>query len=117
MAHWATGSRGVSTVSRRLTDVAYLPGSDGIKILRRLTTDEMTFLTKEYGVEFAQVYKYGGGQYYLYSGSSNRVQVQIVKDIMFINHMHPNGAAYPGNAEKHCWDCFNVMVRCSVLLK
>ena len=63
-------------------------------------------MTKEYGVEFAQVYKYGGGinggggQYYLYSGTSNKVQVPIAKDIMLINHTHPNGAAYPSNADK-----------------
>ena len=40
---------------RQVTDVTNLPGSTGIQMSRRLTTDEMTFLTQEYGVEFAQV--------------------------------------------------------------
>ena len=60
------------------------------------STDEMTFLTQEYGVEFAQVYKYGkgpnggGGQYYLYSGTVNKVRVPIANDIMLINHTYPS---------------------------
>ena len=37
-----------------VTDVTNLPGSEGVKISRRLSTDEMTFLTQEYGVETAQ---------------------------------------------------------------
>ena len=86
---------------RQVTDVTNLPGSDGIKISRRLTTEEMTFLTQEYGVEFAQVYKYGnginggGGQYYLYSGTINTVTVPVRNDIMLINHTHPSGSPYP----------------------
>lgn len=66
----------------------------------------MTFLTQEYGVEFAQVYKYGngvnggGGQYYLYSGTVNKVTVPIGNDIMLINHTHPCGTAYPSSEDK-----------------
>ena len=87
-------------------DVYNLPGSGGIEIPRRLTTAEMTFLTQEYGVEFAQVYKYGhginggGGQYYLYSGTINSVNVPISDDIMLINHTHPGGTAYPSTQDK-----------------
>lgn len=92
---------------RQVTDVTNLPGSTGIRIPRRLTTDEMTFLTQEYGVEFAQVYKYGkganggGGYYYLYSGTVNEVRVPVAKDIMLINHTHPNGTAYPSGKDKY----------------
>lgn len=91
---------------RQVTDVTNLPGSTGIKTPRRLTTEEMTFLTQEYGVEFAQVYKYGnginggGGQYYLYSGTVSSVKVPIGNDIMLINHTHPGGTAYPSSADK-----------------
>ena len=91
---------------RQVTDVTNLPGSTGIQMSRRLTTDEMTFLTQEYGVEFAQVYRYGngvnggGGQYYLYSGTINRVTVPIGNDIMLINHTHPGGTASPSSADK-----------------
>ena len=91
---------------RQVTDVTNLPGNTGIQMSRRLTTDEMTFLTQEYGVEFAQVYKYGngvnggGGQYYLYSGTVDRVTVPIGNDIMLINHTHPGGTASPSSADK-----------------
>ena len=91
---------------RQVTDVTNLPGSTGIQMSRRLTTDEMTFLTQEYGVEFAQVYRYGngvnggGGQYYLYSGTVDRVTVPIGNDIMLINHTHPGGTASPSSADK-----------------
>ena len=91
---------------RQVTYVTNLPGSTGIKTPRRLTTEEMTFLTQEYGVEFAQVYKYGnginggGGQYYLYSGTVNSVEVPVGNDIMLINHTHPGGTAYPSSADK-----------------
>ena len=91
---------------RQVTDVTSLPGSTGIRTPRRLTTEEMTFLTKEYGVEFAQVYKYGngvnggGGQYYLYSGTVDAVKVPVAGNIMLINHTHPGGTAYPSGADK-----------------
>ncbi|MBD5134557.1 MAG: hypothetical protein HDT39_01130 [Lachnospiraceae bacterium] len=91
---------------RCVTDVTNIPESAGIKISRRLTKDEMTFLTQEYCVEFAQVYKYGngvngsGGQYYLYSGTINSVQVPVANDIMLINHTHPGGTAYPSRKDK-----------------
>ena len=91
---------------KKVTDITDLPGSTGISMSRRLTTEEMTFLTQEYGVEFAQVYKYGdginggGGYYKLYSGTADSVQVPIANDIMLINHTHPGGTAYPSNADK-----------------
>ena len=79
-------------------DVENLPGETGIKIPRRLSPDEMSFLTKEYGVEFSLVYRRGtgksggGGQYWLYSGVENRVKVPIAKDAMLIYHTHPKGS-------------------------
>ena len=88
-----------------VVDVTNLPGTTGVEMSRRLTTEEMTFLTQEYGVEFAQVYKRGdginggGGQYYLYSGTVSSVRVPIANDIMLINHTHPGGTAYPSSAD------------------
>ena len=40
-----------------MVDVTDLPGYDGINVKRRLKPDEMRFLTREYGVEFALVYE------------------------------------------------------------
>ena len=83
------------------TDFDKLPGSKGIQVPKRLSDREMIFLTEEYGVEFAQVYKYGpgkngrGGKYYVYSGTINSVIVPLGKDIMLINHTHPGGTASP----------------------
>ena len=83
------------------TDFDTLPGSKGIQVPKRLSDREMIFLTEEYGVEFAQVYKYGpgkngrGGKYYVYSGTIDSVRVPIGKDIILINHTHPGGTSYP----------------------
>lgn len=88
------------------TDFIKLPGSKGIQVPKRLTDREMIFLTKEYGVEFAQVYKYGpgkngrGGKYIIYSGTRNSVIVPLGKDIMLINHTHPGGTAYPSPQDR-----------------
>ncbi|MFD0588482.1 pre-toxin TG domain-containing protein [Paenibacillus sp. GCM10027627] len=87
---------------RVLSDVTELPGAQGIVVPKRLTPEEMEFLTKEHGVEFAQIYRTGsgtssgrGGQYELYSGVHNRVNVPIGKDVMLISHTHPRGTARP----------------------
>lgn len=88
------------------TDFDKLPGSRGIQVPKRLTDEEMVFLTKEYGVEFAQVYEYGsgkngrGGKYYVYSGTINSVIVPVRKDVMLINHTHPGGTASPSQADR-----------------
>ena len=86
-------------------DFKNLPGEKGYKIKRRLTDKQMEFLTSEYGVEFAQVYKLGygknggGGQYYIFSGTVNSVIVPVGKDFMLINHTHPCGTARPSNVD------------------
>ena len=86
-------------------DFSKLPGKNGIEITNRLTDKQMMFLTDEYGVEFAQVYKLGsgkngkGGKYYIYSGTTNSVTVPLSKDIMLINHTHPGGTAYPSRKD------------------
>lgn len=93
---------------RQVTDVTNLPGSDGIRMPRRLTKDEMIYLTQEYGVEFAQAYHYGqgknggGGYYTLYSGTENQVNIakSFAPDVMLINHTHPKGTAYPNAADQ-----------------
>ena len=60
-------------------DFSNLPGFNGIQIKKRLTNDQMSFLTNEYGIEFAQVYERGsgkngrGGIYKIYSGTVNSV--------------------------------------------
>jgi len=88
---------------KKYVDFDYLPGGEGFQISRRLTADEMTHLTREYGVEFAQVYhlgpgKNGGGGYYvLYSGDFKSVSIapSMGADAILINHTHPRGSAYP----------------------
>ncbi len=76
------------------------PGSQGMKINGRLSDAEMAALHQQHGVEFAQLYVYGsgknggGGQYYLYSGSKNAVNVPVGGNIMLINHTHPSGINY-----------------------
>lgn len=74
-----------------------MTGSQGMRAKNRLLPDNMRYLTQEYGVEFALVYKYGnvknggGGSYWLYSGVENRVSVPVNKDSMLIYHTHPEG--------------------------
>ncbi|NFA41511.1 hypothetical protein EXM65_02680 [Clostridium botulinum] len=88
-------------------DVTALPGSKGIDVPRRLTPDEMRLLTEENGVEFALVYQRGerisgsGGQYKLFSGTSNRVQVPIDKDSMLIYHTHPAGSGFASDGDRN----------------
>lgn len=82
-------------------DFSHLPGSKGIQIKKRLTDKQMDFLTREYGVEFAQVYELGpgkngrGGHYMIYSGISNRVIIPVTNKTILINHTHPKGTARP----------------------
>ena len=67
---------------------------------QRLTNSQMAELTNRYGIEFAQVYKAGagknggGGTYFLYSGSVNRVRVPVEANTFLINHTHPGGTLY-----------------------
>lgn len=67
---------------KKVVDFNHLPGEDGFQIPRRLTADEMVYLTEEYGVEFAQVYHLGpgknggGGVYILYSGDVGSVSIK-----------------------------------------
>lgn len=89
-----------------VVDFVNLPGSSGIKIPRRLTDFEMAFLTKEYEVEFAQIYQMGtgkngsGGTYVLFSGVSNRVSINCIdKFTILINHTHPKGTCFPSDAD------------------
>ena len=67
----------------------------------------MTYLTKEYGVEFAQVYHLGpgknggGGVYILYSGDISSVNIapSISPDTILINHTHPGGTPWLSSAD------------------
>lgn len=67
----------------------------------------MTYLTKEYGVEFAQVYNLGpgknggGGFYTLYSGdvSSVSIALSLSPEAILINHTHPGGTAWPSSQD------------------
>ncbi|WP_458120143.1 pre-toxin TG domain-containing protein [Paenibacillus sp. Z6-24] len=86
---------------RAINDITNLPGTKGMRIPNRLSVEDMDFLTKEYGVEFAQIYRAGtgrngrGGYYELYSGVHNRVNVPLGKDVRLISHTHPRGTARP----------------------
>ena len=80
---------------------ANLPGSAGAQIARRLTAAEMEALTTTHGgIEFSLVYRTGagpnggGGTYWLYSGTTNRVGVPVGSDVRWIYHTHPGGAPY-----------------------
>lgn len=87
-------------------DFSRLPGATGIQVKKRLTDKQMTFLTNEYGVEFAQVYERGpgknghGGRYIIYSGTVNRVEFPVNNNTVLINHTHPRGTARPSEADK-----------------
>jgi len=86
-------------------DFSKLPGTNGVEVKRRLTDKQMTFLTNEYGVEFAQVYERGsgkngrGGKYKIYSGTVNSVTIPVHSNTVLINHTHPGGTAYPSNRD------------------
>ncbi|WP_280910332.1 DUF6531 domain-containing protein [Streptomyces sp. SAI-208] len=89
-----------------------LPGSAGVGISKRPSVTELENLTIKHGVEFAVVYKLGpgpkgtGGQYYLYSGVSNRVQIPVRADTILVYHTHPKGYAYPSPADRRLLDAF-----------
>lgn len=90
----------------QVLDVRQLPGSSGIKIPKRLNSDQMMFLTEKYDVEFAQVYVLGqgkngrGGQYYLYSGTKNSVTIPVRNTTILISHTHPGGTALPSRKDR-----------------
>ncbi|PWG15419.1 hypothetical protein DF268_01010 [Streptomyces sp. V2] len=83
-----------------------LPGKAGIPISRRPTVTELENLTVKHGVEFAVVYKLGpgpkgaGGQYSLYSGVGNRVEIPITPDRILIYHTHPRGTRSPSDSDQ-----------------
>ncbi|MEX3101895.1 MULTISPECIES: hypothetical protein [unclassified Streptomyces] len=83
-----------------------LPGKAGIQISRRPTVTELENLTVKHGVEFAVVYKLGpgpkgaGGQYSLYSGVGNRVEIPITSDRILIYHTHPRGTRSPSDSDQ-----------------
>ena len=87
-------------------DITGLPGSNGINVSGRLSPEEMRLLTEEHGVEFALTYERGlgkngaGGQYKLFSGTNNRVEVPINKDSMLIYHTHPKGSPWASNGDR-----------------
>lgn len=86
-------------------DVRVLPGSSGMRVPRRLTPEQMMFLTDKYEVEFAQVYELGpgrnggGGQYYIYSGTRGSVTIPIRSTTILISHTHPRGSAFPSRKD------------------
>lgn len=87
-------------------DFEKLPGAKGIQVKRRLTEEQMQFLTKEYGVEFAQVYILGngkngrGGKYYVFSGDDHTVHIPIAGNVILIGHTHPRGTEWPSDEDK-----------------
>lgn len=83
-----------------------LPGFSGIAISRRPTVTELENLTVKHGVEFAVIYKLGpgpkgtGGQYFLYSGIHNRVEVPVDGNSILVYHTHPRGSVSPSEQDK-----------------
>ncbi|XXX53456.1 RHS repeat-associated core domain-containing protein [Sorangium sp. So ce124] len=96
------GGRPIATLEQRSPSilVSERPGEVGVMISRRLTPTEMWSLQKEFGVEFALVYRTGmgrgggGGTYWLYSGSVAGVKPPIGPNIRLISHTHPEGGDY-----------------------
>ena len=86
-------------------DFSKLPGFRGIQVKKRLTDKQMMFLTKEYGIEFAQVYERGpgkngrGGKYMIYSGNVDTVTIPVNSNTILINHTHPNSSARPSKRD------------------
>ncbi len=87
-----------------------LPGSAGVPIPNRPTSLELENLSAKHNVEFAVTYKLGsgrnggGGQYFLYSGTADRVFVPLEKDSMLIAHTHPGGTATESIADRNVLD-------------
>ena len=99
-------NEGLIYLPNQKIDVERLPGAEGMKIPRRLTVEEMSYLTEEYGVEFSLVYRLGsgkngsGGQYWLYSGIENRVKIPVGSDVIAIYHTHPKGSVGASDADR-----------------
>ncbi len=85
--------------------ISELPGERGIIVPRRLTVDEMAALQREFGREFALVYRTGagrnggGGTYWLYSGATNSVKTDVGSNIRLIYHTHPKEGEYGPSPE------------------
>jgi len=83
-----------------------LPGAGGVRISRRPTANQLELLSTKHNVEFGVVYKLGpgpngrGGQYFLYSGVVDQVQLPLEADIIFISHTHPGGTRVASQADK-----------------
>lgn len=96
------GGRPIATLEQRspAVIVSEPPGEVGVMIPRRLTPTEMWSLQKEFGVEFALVYRTGmgrggrGGTYWLYSGSVAGVRPPIGPNIRLISYTHLKGGDY-----------------------
>lgn len=90
----------------KAVDFSKLPGLNGITVKKRLSDEQMSYLTNEYGVEFAQVYELGpgkngrGGTYKIYSGNATSVEIPVNSRTILINHTHPGGTAYPSRKDK-----------------
>lgn len=99
-------NEGLIYLPNQKIDVERLPGAEGMKIPRRLTVEEMSYLTEKYGVEFSLIYRLGsgkngsGGQYWLYSGIGNRVWIPVGSDVIAIYHTHPKGSVGASDADR-----------------
>ncbi|MEU8986953.1 hypothetical protein AB0C98_10970 [Streptomyces sp. NPDC048558] len=69
-----------------------LPGFAGVALSKRPTVTELEKLTVKHGVEFAVIYRLGpgakgtGGEYFLYSGVHNRVEILVRGDSIPVYH-------------------------------
>jgi len=90
----------VTNDNKKFMDFQKLPGSKGIEVKKRLSQEQMEYLTHKYGVEFAQIYilgkgkNGGGGKYYLFSGNDHSVQIPLSGNTILISHTHPKGTSY-----------------------
>ncbi|TKC89017.1 RHS repeat domain-containing protein, partial [Polyangium fumosum] len=85
--------------------VSELPGERGMFVPRRLTDVEMRALQKEFGLEFALIYRTGqgkgggGGTYWLYSGKRAELTFPILPNVRLISHTHPPEGVYGPSSE------------------
>ncbi|MEJ8672977.1 hypothetical protein WKI71_45170 [Streptomyces sp. MS1.AVA.1] len=83
-----------------------LPGFAGLALSKRPTVTELENLTVKHGVEFAVIYRLGpgakgtGGEYFLYSGVHNRVEIPVRGDSILVYHTHPRGSVSPSAQDK-----------------
>jgi hypothetical protein len=92
-------------LASRLMLPSLLLVSAGMQVGGRISAEQMAAWSDQYGVEFALVYRTGGGKnggggsYWLYSGAERSVDVPVGADVRLIYHTRPGGTPYASRAD------------------